>query len=130
MGNCKFKELSFVLNLNSVHPAVKMGSFEGPGKFNVIIVGAGIAGFAAAIGLHQKGHKVTILERHPNTQALGGPINLSPSATRILTDYGLRDDFYKQLDLEDQPRYFRRFADGRELGYSPPGVAQKLYGTA
>jgi salicylate hydroxylase len=34
-------------------------------KFNVAIIGAGLGGLAAAIGIAKAGHHVTIIERAP-----------------------------------------------------------------
>jgi 2-polyprenyl-6-methoxyphenol hydroxylase-like FAD-dependent oxidoreductase len=69
-----------------------MGSISNS-KFDIIIVGAGIAGLAAAIGLHQKGHHVTVLERHADTPRL-------PSNTTISTSVTF---FVKNCDLILQP---------------------------
>jgi salicylate hydroxylase len=34
-------------------------------KFNIAIIGAGLGGLAAAIGIAKAGHRVTIIERAP-----------------------------------------------------------------
>jgi salicylate hydroxylase len=106
-----------------------MGSTADSKKFNIVVVGAGVTGLTAALGLQQKGHNVTVLERHADTQALGGPINMSPSATRILMDYGLKERIFEQLNPEDKHIYFRRFEDGSTLGILPRGDTERLYGT-
>ncbi|KAI9822970.1 MAG: cis-Golgi t-SNARE syntaxin [Phylliscum demangeonii] len=57
-------------------------------RLKVIIVGAGIAGLNAAIGLSRAGHDVVILEQSRFTNEVGAAITIGPSATRILTAYG------------------------------------------
>ncbi|KAJ6466072.1 hypothetical protein C8R47DRAFT_1154381 [Mycena vitilis] len=62
-------------------------------KFNFVIVGASIAGLAAAIGLKNSGHKVLILEK--DSELGGGPSGLNgcarvpPNGTKILEDWRL-----------------------------------------
>ena len=97
--------------------------------FDRIMVGASIAGLTAALGLQQKGHKVIVLERQADTQAVGGPINMSPSATRILTQHGLKERIYEELGHKEKSLYFRRFEDGRQLGVVPPGATEEMYAT-
>ena len=50
----------------------------------IIIVGAGIGGPAAAIGLARNGHKVTIYERSNNTSEVGYAFRLTPNSDRCL----------------------------------------------
>lgn len=56
---------------------------------SVLIAGAGIAGLAAAIGLHRRGHQVTLVERAPTLGALGAGVVLQPNALAALRDIGV-----------------------------------------
>jgi hypothetical protein len=71
---------------------------------------------------------VTVLERHADAQALGGPINLAPPATRILIQYGMENAIQEALKPQRQPVYFRRFDNGKMLFTIPVGTPEKLYG--
>jgi salicylate hydroxylase len=55
----------------------------------VIIVGGGIAGLAAAIGLKHAGHDVSILEQVRETAEVGAGIQMAPNAARIMGRFGL-----------------------------------------
>ncbi|KAA6406432.1 MAG: salicylate hydroxylase [Lasallia pustulata] len=50
----------------------------------IIIVGAGIAGLSAGIGLRRAGHKVTILEQSSLLHETGAAITITPNASRVL----------------------------------------------
>ncbi|KAL2840531.1 FAD/NAD(P)-binding domain-containing protein [Aspergillus pseudoustus] len=58
----------------------------------VIIVGAGIAGLSAAIGLRRASHQVTIYERSSLAREIGAAINICPNASRILKDWNFDTD--------------------------------------
>ncbi|MGR3701523.1 MAG: flavin-dependent oxidoreductase [Paracoccaceae bacterium] len=60
----------------------------------VLIAGAGIAGLAMGLTLHQLGIPFRIFERVGEMRPLGVGINIQPNAVRELYDLGLRD----QLD--------------------------------
>jgi salicylate hydroxylase len=74
-------------------------------QFRIIIVGAGIAGLSTAIAFNRKGHDVTVVERHPGCQALGGPVGLSANATRVLIAYGMEDIMSKKNTRENRVIY-------------------------
>lgn len=77
-----------------------------PGK--VIVIGAGPAGMATALSVHQAGHRVTLLERYREARPAGNILNLWPPPIKALGLLGVDTD-----DL-GAPCYseFRR-ADGR-----------------
>ena len=56
---------------------------------DVAIIGAGIAGLAAAISLRRAQHKVTIYERSSFLDEVGAAINMPPQTTRIMKAWGL-----------------------------------------
>ncbi|KAL6860443.1 hypothetical protein ACO1O0_004471 [Amphichorda felina] len=58
-------------------------------KLDVIIVGAGIGGLAAAISIALSGHDVTVFESAK--ELLEARIQLTPNCTRILQRWGLTD---------------------------------------
>ncbi|KAI4125168.1 MAG: hypothetical protein LQ338_004423 [Usnochroma carphineum] len=52
--------------------------------FNIAIIGAGIGGPAAAIGLARNGHKVTVYERSTKTSEVGYAFRITPNSDRCL----------------------------------------------
>ncbi len=74
---------------------------------HVVVIGAGIAGLAAAVRLATAGYRVTVFERHPH---LGGKIRTTPSVAgpvaagpTVLTMRHVFDDLFAQAGsrLED-----------------------------
>ncbi|EMR90947.1 putative salicylate hydroxylase protein [Botrytis cinerea BcDW1] len=54
----------------------------------VIVVGAGIGGLAAAIGLRRAGHEVLIFDKSSLSHEVGAAINVQPNAARVLAKWG------------------------------------------
>uniref|UniRef100_D8Q5K5 FAD-binding domain-containing protein n=2 Tax=Schizophyllum commune (strain H4-8 / FGSC 9210) TaxID=578458 RepID=D8Q5K5_SCHCM len=82
---------------------------------DVIIVGAGIGGLAAASTIRAAGHRVHILEAASELREAGAGMQLAPNATRILQRWGLSDQL-QQVGVEPQALVFRRYANGETVG--------------
>jgi 2-polyprenyl-6-methoxyphenol hydroxylase-like FAD-dependent oxidoreductase len=65
---------------------------------NAVVVGGGIGGLAAAVGLHRIGWDVTVLEEAPEITGVGAGISLWPNAQRCLDVLGVQAPLQKQLD--------------------------------
>ena len=71
----------------------------------ILIAGGGIGGLAAALGLAQKGHAVTVLEKAPVLGEIGAGVQLGPNAFHSF-DY---------LGIGDAARAMAVFIDGLRL---------------
>lgn len=56
----------------------------------IVIAGAGIGGLTAALALAARGFAITICEKASRLEEVGAGLQLSPNASRILTDLGLK----------------------------------------
>ncbi|HJL79753.1 MAG: FAD-dependent monooxygenase [Gammaproteobacteria bacterium] len=61
-------------------------------NFNIAIVGAGIGGLTAALGLSQKGFEVTIFEQAPELSEVGAGLTITPNATKGLRYLGIEEE--------------------------------------
>jgi len=87
-------------------------------QFDIVVVGAGIAGLCASIGLAQQGHKVTVLESAHELAPIGIGIHIPPNATLALKHLGLlerleKDAFYPTSFV------FRRWEDSAAIAKFP-----------
>lgn len=67
-----------------------------------VVAGAGIAGLATALALHQRGIPVRVLEAGPNLRAEGTAIGLWDNAWRALDVLGVADavrPLYRPLNM-------------------------------
>ncbi len=55
----------------------------------IIVIGAGIGGLAAALALQRRGFRVAVYERAPEIREIGAGVVIAPNARRALRDLGV-----------------------------------------
>ncbi|QYN25384.1 FAD-dependent monooxygenase [Amycolatopsis sp. DSM 110486] len=65
---------------------------------HAVVIGGGIGGLCAAIGLHRTGWRVTVYERAPELTGIGAGISIWPNAQRALTELGVEAPLSPQRD--------------------------------
>ena len=61
-------------------------------KLHLVVIGAGLAGLAAAITTAAEGHKVTLLEKVHDLREVGAGLQVTPNATRLLKHWGVYEE--------------------------------------
>ena len=99
----------------------------------VLVVGGGPAGLAAAVGLRAGGHDVRVLERAGALRRGGGAVTLTSGGTAALTALGVRvDDLGRHLEVlesrtdDGRPMMRVRLGDlGRQVGSPTTSVLRR-----
>jgi 3-hydroxybenzoate 6-monooxygenase len=94
---------------------------------DVVIVGGGIGGLAAAFALVRKGLSVRVLERADEFGEVGAGLQLAPNCTRILDDYGLLDEA-KSNGVLPESMVMRDALDSSELTRLDLRDVERTYG--
>jgi salicylate hydroxylase len=95
--------------------------------FRIIIVGAGVAGLAASIGLRRKGFRVLVLESTSSLQTLGGSLIIPPNAARVLDHYGIWG-FFRRSEVVPPGNTTFRYEDGSALEEVSYGAMESKFG--
>ena len=91
----------------------------------IIVAGAGIGGLTAALSLAAKGFRVIVLEKAERLEEAGAGLQLSPNASRILVDLGLRSRLAPRAVTPEAINIMSARAGG-EIARLPLGEAASL----
>lgn len=80
----------------------------------VVVVGGGIGGLAAAYGLAKLGKKVTVMEQAPEFGEVGAGLQIAPNGLRALDRLGVLDEVYK-FAVFPRRHVFMDIETGKEL---------------
>jgi salicylate hydroxylase len=94
----------------------------------IAVIGGGIGGLSAAVGLRQRGFAVDVYEQAPELTEVGGGINMGPNAVRVLYSLGLREGLDRE-GVRPVGSHQRRWQDGRTLQRASLNpLCEQLYG--
>lgn len=85
-------------------------------KLNVLIVGGGIGGLAAAVALQRVGMRVTVFEQAAAITEVGAGISISPNGALAIKAIGLAGEFHQIA----RPADYQVVRRGRRATRSPP----------
>jgi len=91
----------------------------------VVIAGAGIGGLTLALALARRGFRALVLEQAEHLEEIGAGIQLSPNATRILIDLGLRAAIEPVVVAPEAIRVLSG-RSARQLAWTPLGRAAEF----
>jgi salicylate hydroxylase len=96
---------------------------------NVVIIGAGIGGLAAALALLKRGLDVEVHEQAPELKEVGAGIQIGSNGTRVLYALGLKDAL-ERVQVLPARRVIRHWSTGETWNWFDLGtVSAARYGT-
>jgi salicylate hydroxylase len=98
-------------------------------SLDIIVVGCGLGGLAAAHALSQAGHRITIVESAPAIGEIGAGIQVTPNLSRILIRWGLGEQL-KKISVMPEAIALRRWKTGELVGWTKWGhTMERDYGS-
>ncbi|MFF9864438.1 FAD-dependent monooxygenase [Streptomyces sp. NPDC013953] len=97
-----------------------------PATPHAVVIGSGIGGLTAAVALHRRGWRITVLERAASLRPVGAGLGLAPNALRALDVIGLGDEVRALAAWQGDGGL--RTPGGRWLSRTNARVAAERYG--
>ncbi|MFJ2499182.1 FAD-dependent monooxygenase [Streptomyces sp. NPDC086796] len=95
-------------------------------KPRAVVIGSGIGGLTAAVALHGRGWRVTVLERAASLEPVGAGISLAPNSQRALDVIGMGDEIRALAAWQGEGGM--RSPGGRWLSRTHSAVAAERFG--
>ncbi|MEE1747244.1 FAD-dependent monooxygenase [Streptomyces sp. JV184] len=95
-------------------------------KPRAVVIGSGIGGLTAAVALHDRGWRVTVLERAASLEPVGAGIALAPNSQRALDVIGMGDEIRALAAWQGEGGM--RVPGGRWLSRTDSAVAAERFG--
>ncbi|MEO0682672.1 MAG: FAD-dependent monooxygenase [Pseudomonadota bacterium] len=96
-------------------------------RLSIVVVGAGIAGLAAAAALARAGHAVEVVERAPALREVGAGLQLSPNAMKAVDALGA-GEAVRAAGFAPEAVELRLFRSGRTVWRNPLTTAEARFG--
>jgi salicylate hydroxylase len=94
----------------------------------VLVIGGGIGGLAAALGLQRAGLKVKVYEQAPHIGEVGAGLSMSPNAVLGLKSLGVLDEF-RHVAYAPDYQCVRHYKTAKALAHVPRGDRlEEMYG--
>ena len=95
---------------------------------HIAIIGAGMGGLSAALGLQRAGFEVSVHEQAPELGEVGAGLTLSPNATRVCRHLGLEERL-RDIGVEPTHSAVKHFQTGEVLVERERGpLLERQYG--
>ena len=94
---------------------------------DVVVVGGGIGGLAAALALTRAGQHVRVLEQAATFGEVGAGLQLAPNASRVLREWGVLEQA-RELGVAPRRMVMRDAVDGSELTSMDLADVERRYG--
>ncbi|KAJ7692941.1 hypothetical protein B0H17DRAFT_513189 [Mycena rosella] len=91
-----------------------------PQPLSISVVGAGIAGLAAAIALRRNGHVVQIFESAAVTAEIGAAIVVPVNSQRVLEKFGYSEENLRAVHFDAAVGYDSKGGKGTAAGWLIP----------